>query len=159
MNQYWKIILILFAFSAYASVAVAERLAISAQEANMRSGPGTRFKTLWKVGKYHPFIVLEKSGSWYRFRDFEGDEGWVHKSLVSDIPTVITLKDQSNIRSGPGKDFKIVFVVEKGIPFKIIGRKGNWFHIQHADGDEGWIYKSLVWYEELHENNGKKQRE
>lgn len=156
MNRYSKIILLLFAFSACGSVALAERLSVSAQEANIRSGPGTRFKTVWKVGKYHPFIVLEKSGPWYRFRDFEGDEGWVHKSLVSGLPTVVTLKDQSNIRSGPGADFKIVFVVDKGIPFKIVKRKGNWFHIQHADGDEGWIYKSLVWYEGIDEYGGEK---
>ena len=35
--------------------------------------------------------------------------------------------------------------VQDGIPFKVISRKGQWVHIEHADGDRGWIHKSLVW--------------
>ncbi|MGD8882880.1 MAG: SH3 domain-containing protein, partial [Desulfobacterales bacterium] len=35
--------------------------------------------------------------------------------------------------------------VEKGIPFKVLKRENNWIHIEHADGDKGWIHKSLVW--------------
>jgi len=51
----------------------------------------------------------------------------------------------ANIRSGPGTKNKILFSVDKGIPFKILKKKGKWIHIQHADGDKGWIHKSLVW--------------
>jgi len=35
--------------------------------------------------------------------------------------------------------------VEKGIPFKVLGHKDNWLHVEHADGDQGWIHASLVW--------------
>ena len=128
-----------------ASLAQAERLAISANVANVRSGPGTGYDILWKVEKYYPIFVLEKSKAWYHFRDFEGDKGWVHKSLVGKIETIITKTEISNIRSGPGTNYKISFKVGKGIPFKILNRKGNWIHIQHADGDKGWIHASLVW--------------
>jgi SH3-like domain-containing protein len=86
-----------------------------------------------------------KSGDWYYFKDYEGDKGWVHRSLVKDIPTAITIKEKCNVRSGPGKENPVVFTVGSGIPFKVIGKKGNWRHILHADGDKGWIYKSLLW--------------
>ena len=79
------------------------------------------------------------------FRDFEGDQGWIHKSLINKISSIITKKEKSNIRSGPGTTFKVLFSVEKGIPFKIIKKKGAWIHIQHADGEKGWIHRSLVW--------------
>ena len=125
--------------------ALAERLTIKVPLANIRSGPGTKYDIIWNVEKYHPIVVLEKSGPWYHFRDFEEDEGWVHKSLVNKIPSVITNKEKCNIRSGPGLNYKILFYVEKGIPFKVIKRKGKWINIQHADGDRGWIHKSLVW--------------
>jgi SH3-like domain-containing protein len=127
------------------SLAQAERLAITATEANIRSGPGTGYDVLWKVEKYHPIFVLEKSKGWYHFRDFEGDKGWVHNSLVGKIETIITKATTSNIRSGAGTNYKISFKVEKGIPFKVLNRKGQWIHIQHADGDKGWIHESLVW--------------
>ncbi|MEA1968433.1 MAG: SH3 domain-containing protein, partial [Thermodesulfobacteriota bacterium] len=39
----------------------------------------------------------------------------------------------------------VVFSVEKGVPFKVLQKKGNWMKIEHSDGDVGWIYKTLVW--------------
>jgi SH3-like domain-containing protein len=128
-----------------AGLAHAERLAVTANVANVRSGPGTKYDVIWKIEKYHPIFVILKANPWYQFKDFEGDKGWVHKSLVGKIKTVITRGDISNIRSGPGTKHKVLFKVEKGIPFKVITRKNQWIHIQHADGDEGWIHASLVW--------------
>jgi len=126
------------------NAAPAERLAVTGSVANIRSGPGTEHRILWKVGKYYPLLILERSGKWLRFRDFEGDEGWIHESLAGKVATVIT-KGTSNIRSGPGTSFKVLATIGKGIPFKVIERKGDWIHIEHADGDKGWIHKNLVW--------------
>ena len=42
------------------SAAWAQRLAVSAAIANIRSGPGTRYDVLWQVEKYYPFEVLKK---------------------------------------------------------------------------------------------------
>lgn len=129
----------------FSSIALAERLTVASSLANIRSGPGTNHDVLWQVAQNHPILVLKKAGNWIHFRDFEGDKGWIHKSLVRKIPAVITNKEKCNIRSGPGTKFEILFTTEKGIPFKVLKRKGNWIHIQHADGDKGWIHKSLVW--------------
>ena len=128
-----------------AAAAGAERLAISAPEANIRSGPGLGHEVIWKVEKYFPILVIEKSGQWYYFQDFEGDKGWVHQSLVAKIPAVVTRNDACNIRAGPGTDYPILFSVEKGVPFKVLERKDDWIHIEHTDGDKGWIHKTLVW--------------
>jgi len=125
--------------------AMAERLSVSSKIANIRSGPGTDYEILWKVENYFPISVLKKSGKWINFRDFEGDEGWIHTSLLQKKPTVITKKNKCNVRTGPGTNHDIVFTVEKGIPFLVIDRQKNWIQIKHADGDRGWIYKSLVW--------------
>jgi SH3-like domain-containing protein len=128
-----------------ASVAMAERLTVSVSIANIRSGPGENYDIIWAVEKYYPLDVFQKSGKWYHFRDFEKDEGWIHESLVSKISSVITKRENCNIRSGPGESFATLFSVEKGIPFKVLDRKKQWIHIQHADGDSGWIHESLVW--------------
>ncbi len=128
-----------------AGTAMAERLTIVASVANIRSGPATKSDILWKVEKYYPIFVIKKSGSWYQFRDFEKDTGWVHKSLVGKLKAVITKKDLCNVRSKPSTKEKILFTVEKGIPFKVLKSKGHWLNIEHADGDRGWIHDSLVW--------------
>jgi len=122
-----------------------ERLAVSVPKANIRSGPGTNHEIIWQVYKYYPIEIIKKTVSWYLFVDFEGDRGWINKSLVRKIPTVITIKGICNVRSGPGTKYNIAFEVEKGVAFKVLKRKGGWIQVRHADGDKGWIYKSLVW--------------
>ena len=130
---------------AWAAAAGAERLTVSTSKANIRSGPGTNYDIIWKVEKYHPLSIIDKSNAWYFFKDFEGDEGWIHKSLLDGTPAVITRTDKCNVRTGPGVKHEILFKVGKGIPFKVLQEKKNWLHIKHADGDKGWIHKSLVW--------------
>ena len=136
----------LFLFITLSNAAfAAERLTVSVSDANIRSGPGTKYDIIWKVNKYYPIKVIKKVGSWFRFVDFEGDEGWIKSSLVRRIPAVITIKENCNIRTGPGTQYSIAFQAEKGVAFKILSRKGRWIHVQHADGDRGWIYNTLVW--------------
>ena len=143
MKKFLFIFIILFGL--WGQIAQAERYSVSVPKANIRSGPGTKYDWIWQVGKYYPIEVKKKSGPWYFFRDFEDDEGWVHKSLLHKVHTVITKKNKCNVRSGPGTKNNIAFTVGEGIPFKVIKKKGNWFHVEHADGDKGWIHKSLVW--------------
>lgn len=126
------------------TAAAAPRMAVAVSKANVRSGPGSTYDVLWQVERYHPLQVIQKTAKWVRFRDFEGDEGWISRDLLDKTPTVITRK-KCHVRSGPGKNFPIVFTIDKGIPFKVLGRKGKWIHIEHADGDKGWIFKTLVW--------------
>lgn len=125
--------------------AAQERMAIRSAVANIRSGPNTDAAVLWQAEQYYPVIILEKKGDWCRFQDFEGDQGWVHASLLGPIKSVIVKSNHCNIRTGPGTQYDIAFTVNKGIPFKVLQTKGKWLEVQHADGDSGWIHKGLVW--------------
>ncbi len=126
-------------------VGAAERMAVSGDIANIRSGPGTDHELLWQIEKYHPVSVIEKNGEWYRFKDFEGDEGWIHTSLLDKTRTVIVRVRRCNVRSGPSTDTEIAFTVDRGIPFRVLQKKGRWLEVEHADGDKGWIFETLVW--------------
>ena len=143
MRTFSFLMIILLVF--YGTVAFAQRLTIKADIANIRSGPGPKYDILWQVEKFHPIWVINKNGKWYHFKDFEGDEGWIHASLVGAIPAVITKSEKNNVRSGPGTGYKIKFTVEKGIPFRVLKRKNKWVYVGHADGDKGWIHSSLLW--------------
>ena len=137
------ITLLLLLSSAYAIAN--ERRCINKAIANVRSGPGTDYDIKWKVEKYHPVIILKKQGDWYQFEDFEKDRAWIHESLLGKENAVITIKDDCNVRSGPGTNNGIVFKVVRGVPFKVLGKKESWYKVKHADGDQGWIHKTLVW--------------
>jgi SH3-like domain-containing protein len=143
-----KIILIILAIVtalAEADLVQAERLSVKANIANIRSGPDTSGTVIWQVERYHPLNVVQKQGDWYLFEDFEGDRGWIHKTLLDDVKSVIVKNDTCNVRSGPGTQNEIRFTVDKGVPFKVLEEKKDWLHVVHADGDQGWIHRSLVW--------------
>ena len=123
----------------------AERMAVSAKEANVRSGPGPTYDTLWKVEKYYPIEVFETSGAWLHFKDFEGDSGWIHKSLVDKTACVIIKQNGVQLRAGPGTDQPVLLKIDKGVPFKVLKREGRWIQVEHADGDKGWLSETLVW--------------
>ncbi len=127
------------------SIFAGQRLSITSKIANIRSGPGSNYDVMWQVEKYFPIIIIGRKGNWYHFKDFEGDTGWVHKSLVGNAKTVISIKRKCNVRVGPDPKQKIAFTIEKGVPLKVLGKKGNWLKVEYMDGDRGWIYKTLVW--------------
>jgi SH3-like domain-containing protein len=123
----------------------AERMAVSATDANIRSGPGANQEVLWKVEKFYPIEVIETSGVWLRFKDYEGDSGWIHKSLVDKTPTVVTKQNGCQLRAGPGTEQPVLIKIDKGIPFKVLKREGRWIQVEHADGDKGWLHDSVAW--------------
>ena len=87
----------------FASLSHAERFAVTASVANVRSGPGTQYDVIWKIEKYHPILVIHKTNPWYQFTDFEGDQGWVHKSLVDKVKTVMWFSLAMNIGRSAGQ--------------------------------------------------------
>jgi SH3-like domain-containing protein len=127
------------------AAAKSQRMAVMSEVANIRSGPSAKSQVLWQVERYYPVLVIEKKGPWYRFKDLDGHQGWIHNSLLDTTATVVVRVRRANLRSGPGTENAIVFEAEKGTPFKILVRKKSWLKVQHADGDSGWIFKSLVW--------------
>ncbi len=124
---------------------LAERLAVIAPVGNVRSGPNGSYDVLWQVERHYPLEVIRREGAWCYFKDFEGDEGWIHDSLIGKIAAVITKRDKCHIRSGPGIRFDLLFIVGKGVPFKVASEKSDWLEVVHGDGDKGWVHKSLVW--------------
>ncbi len=129
----------------WAADASAKRLAVHTGKANVRSGPGTKHEILWTAGKYYPVDVIGQNGKWYKVRDFEGDQGWIFRSLLKKTPAVIVKASMANVRTGAGTNFRILFKAEKGVSFKLLRRQGKWFNVRHADGEVGWVHRSLLW--------------
>jgi curli biogenesis system outer membrane secretion channel CsgG len=57
--------------------------------------------------------------------------------------TVSVIKNNVNIRSGPGTNYRVIGKASKGEQLKILEIRGSWYHIEYPAGN-GWIYKSLV---------------
>ncbi|SHJ34029.1 SH3-like domain-containing protein [Desulfatibacillum alkenivorans DSM 16219] len=126
-------------------LAFAKRMSVAVDKANIRSGPGTNYDIIFRVERYFPVLVEDCVNDWCRFTDVDGQAGWLHRSLLDDVKSVITTKDKCNVRSGPGTNNKKVAIVEAGVPFKVLTTKGRWIKVEHVSGVVGWIHASLVW--------------
>jgi uncharacterized protein YgiM (DUF1202 family) len=54
---------------------------------------------------------------------------WVHATYV-DASNKVVLPKRLNVRAGPGENYSIVGLIEKGTPVKEISVKGNWIEIE-----------------------------
>lgn len=136
-------ILMVFIFSG-----ISEALCVSTPVANLRSGPGTKYKKNWQVYKYMPFRRMSRKGNWYMVRDVDGDEHWIHKKIVtSKIQCAVVKVEKANIRSGPGIDFAKADTSPaiKYDSYKVLKIKGLWVKVLDEYGDKGWIYRKLLW--------------
>ena len=62
------------------------------------------------------------------------------------LPRFVSLgSDKVNVRAGPGTDYRVEWTFRKaGLPIEIIEEFGNWRQIRDSDGEEGWVYHSLL---------------
>jgi uncharacterized protein YgiM (DUF1202 family) len=120
---------------------------IGKDKVNVRNGPGLTNDVLFQAHLGYPIEVEKRKGDWVYFKDWQGDTGWVYRPLVKNIQTAVVLKDQVNVRKGPGIRYKVVTKVSKGEVYKIFRQKKNWVKIgYYLEGEEiGWIRGDLVW--------------
>lgn len=135
---------LMFCLVSHTLVEASQNYSILSETVNIRSGPGINYAIMWQAEQYYPLSVIKKKGNWYLFKDFEGDKGWVHNSLIGKVKSAIVVKNKCNVRSGPSIKNLIRFTVEKGVPLKVLKKRGDWIKIEHADGYIGWIHKTLV---------------
>lgn len=64
-------------------------------------------------------------------------------SVTSSEALCVSSK-RANLRQGPGKHYKQIWEVFQYMPFKELGRQGNWYRVQDVDGDIYWIFSKLV---------------
>jgi len=62
------------------------------------------------------------------------------------VPRFVSLKrSKVNVRRGPSSEHKIAWVFHhKGLPVEIVAEFENWRRVRDSDGQEGWIYHTLL---------------
>ena len=62
------------------------------------------------------------------------------------VPRYVSLKtDRVNVRRGPSTEHQVIWVFAKqGLPVEIIAESDLWRRVRDSDGEEGWVYHSLL---------------
>jgi SH3-like domain-containing protein len=50
----------------------------------------------------------------------------------------------SNVREGPGTEFRVIVTLRQGTPLTGYSYKGEWIRIKLEDGTQGWIHQALA---------------
>lgn len=62
------------------------------------------------------------------------------------LPRFVSLKAAKiNVRRGPSSEHQVAWVYQsRGLPVEITAEFENWRRIRDSDGDEGWVYQSML---------------
>lgn len=125
--------------------AQARMVSVNQEDVNIRSGPSTRYRVKWQVGKGFPLKVIASKGKWRKVRDFENDVGWIYGPLTGRQAHLVVKKPVVNLRSGPGTSYAIVTQAKYGVVFRTEKRVKGWVKVRHQSGVSGWVARKLLW--------------
>lgn len=121
-------------------------VSIRASEANVRTGPGLRYQIKWvMVRKNMPVEVIAEFEQWRKIRDIQGDEGWVHRSMLSGKRYAIVQGEEQILRRHPEPNEVPVARAEMGVLGQVSECRPEYCQIRIDGGYKGWIAKDHLW--------------
>jgi SH3-like domain-containing protein len=120
-------------------------VSLRADEVNVRTGPGVRYPVKWVfVRKFMPVKIIADYDTWRKIRDWEGAEGWVHRTMLSSRRHVITVGGISTLRQGPTEKTRAVAKLENGVVAEVAACDAVWCKLS-VGGYEGWLKRESLW--------------
>ncbi len=120
-------------------------VSLKANEVHMRTGPGSRYPILWKlVYRNMPVEIIAEFKNWRKIREWEGDFGWVHKSMLKGQRWGIVQKGKQILRRRAKLDAPAIALIERKAIGKIEKCSSTWCQIKFS-GLTGWMRHNQIW--------------
>ncbi|NCT40612.1 MAG: hypothetical protein GW778_03000 [Alphaproteobacteria bacterium] len=119
---------------------------IASGEAYVRAGPGTKYPIQWVYKRSGlPVEITLEFDHWRKIRDFEGQVGWIHKSLLSGRRNaMVQSNDTVSLFRKPELDSRLIALLEPNVIVQIEECDALWCNVE-ASGYKGWITKENLW--------------
>ena len=143
---YLKKILIIFFFLSFVSISSAEDIFLSLKKnkVNVRYGPGFESPIKFFYKKINlPIKQIDKKGNWRRIIDLKNNSGWIHRSQLKTINSIIPIKDKI-LFNKPSKFSKPLAKIKKGRVLLIEKCEIKWCKIKTSKYS-GWIKTGDIW--------------
>ena len=120
-------------------------LSLKNKEVNLRQGPSFEYpvKLIYKK-KYLPVVIIDRSETWRKIRDFKNNSGWIHISQLTNKKTAINMKNNSIIYKKSTIYSKPIAKLELGRLLIIKKCKEKWCKVQ-TQNFKGWMLKKYLW--------------
>lgn len=120
-------------------------VSLGSNEINVRVGPGIRYPIRFVLKKKGlPVEITKEFDVWRKVQTYNGDEGWVHKSLLSGRRKVIIKDYTRTVYRRPKLLSSAVVKLKAGVIARLFTCEGVWCKIE-ASGFEGWIERNAIW--------------
>ena len=118
---------------------------LRADDVNLRAGPGVRYPVLWKYQRRGlPVEITTEFEHWRRIRDWQGEEGWIHRSMLSSRRFLIVTDETRNLHQRPDPDSRLIARLAPGVLGQIDRCKKAWCSVRLPDY-EGWLRRQEFW--------------
>lgn len=118
---------------------------LKSDEVNLRTGPGQSYPIEWVYKRRAlPVEITAEFESWRRVRDYEGTEGWVHRSLLSTRRTALIVAREGALRRKPDESSGVLLRAAPDVQVAVLSCDGSWCHVEVQDV-EGWVRQKTLW--------------
>lgn len=127
--------------------AVPRFVSLGSDRVYVRSGPALRYPIKWVFQREGlPVEVLQEFEGWRKIRGMDGEEGWIHQSLLSGDRHVVVKEGGAPVpvRAGAGQDFRMIAKIEPQVVAVLDKCEGAWCRIE-AGGYRGWVERNFLW--------------
>ena len=131
--------------SAVAAAVTPHFASLTAAEVNVRAGPGLRYPIRWVFLRRHmPVEIIGDYELWRKIRDWQGAEGWVHQTLLSQRRTVLVTAPRTPLRRSSAAAVKVRVWLSVGVVALLRTCEPIWCRVSVGKYD-GWLQRSAVW--------------
>lgn len=124
-------------------------VSLSTDRVNVRRGPGRDYNIAWVfVRDGLPVEIVREFENWRQIRDWEGSEGWIHRSLLSGRRTAIIApwdeRAQFALRQSASQEASIVAYLETNLIADVVACANDWCRLED-ERFSGWIEQNRLW--------------
>lgn len=119
---------------------------LASEKVFVRTGPALRYPIKWVYQRERlPVEIIQEFDTWRKIRDMDGDDGWVHSSLLSGDRSII-VKGEANlaVRKEAETDSRVLAWLEPNVVAAAEGCHGAWCRVL-VDGYEGFAERKFLW--------------
>ena len=141
-----KKVIIIFLSLFFFSITGAEEIFLSLKKnkVNVRYGPSFESPIKYIYKKINlPIKQIDKKDNWRRIIDLKNNSGWIHRSQLKPINSVIPLKDKILFKK-PSLFSKPIAQIKKGRILVIRKCENTWCKIK-SGRFSGWIQTDNIW--------------
>ena len=119
-------------------------LSLKKNKVNVRYGPSFDFPIKFIYKKINlPIKQIDKKENWRRIIDLKNNSGWIHKSQLKKVNSIIPLQDKI-LFVKPSNFSKPLAKIKKGRVLILQKCEENWCKIK-SEKFKGWIKTNNVW--------------